>query len=141
MQVDVHNLTGGDISAATISHTWKGSTTGLSGVSLTVGSALPFAISTGSGSDDRWTVTFVLGDTIYYRDGKVCNIKEKDRTSGQTIKIQLLPPATGWSIVMPLSSSCIDNFYDRQTVTAAAAAAAEAGRSEPAGVAGATASS
>lgn len=142
MQVDVQNLTGADISQVTVSHTWKGSTTSLSGVNLPVGSAQPFAIRTGSGSEDEWTVTFVFGGTIYYRDGKVCNVKEKDRTSGQTIKIQLLPPTTGWSIVMPLSGTCKHVSYDKQTVAeavAAAAAAAEAGRSEPAGGVGATA--
>jgi hypothetical protein len=114
MNVNVYNRTGGTISELTASHTWKGSTTSVRPTSLPDGALTNFAIETGSGGSDEWTVTFVYGGKRYYRDGKQCNVDEKDRTSGQSIEIKLQSPESGWTIKMPLSSSCVNIDYDVQ---------------------------
>ena len=111
MTVYVRNLTGGAISRATAGHTWQASNTSAGPADLSAGGMMDFAIECGSGGSDKWSVGFWIGATKYYRDGKSCDIAEKDRTSGQAIYLDLQEPGSGWSIKLPLSSSCMNNTY------------------------------
>jgi hypothetical protein len=75
--------------------------------------SLPITIRSGSGGLDTWTVAFTLSGTCYYRIKKQCSLTSSDQ--GGNIAILLLAPDDGFSVVLPSSSSCIENFYREST--------------------------
>jgi hypothetical protein len=117
MNVIVTNQTGGTITDATAAHSWQASNTSVGPQTLGEGQSMSFGINVGSGGSDTWSIGFVLGSTKYYRTGKQCNVEESDLDSGSPIYINFLPPSQGWSIEMPSSSSCTDNFYNTGSAT------------------------
>jgi len=125
MNVIVTNQTGGTITDATAAHSWQASNTSVGPQTLAQGQSMSFGISVGSGGSDQWSIGFISGGTKYYRTGKQCNVEESDLDSGSPIFINFLPPSQGWSVELPSSSSCTDNYYD--TSSAAAEKEAKAG--------------
>jgi len=118
MKVIVTNQTGGTITEATAAHSWQSSNTSVGPQTLAQGQQMSFGISVGSGGSDTWSIGFLIGTTKYYRTGKQCNVEESDLDTGNPIYINFLPPSQGWSIEMPSSSSCTDNFYNTGSTAA-----------------------
>lgn len=117
----VTNQTGGPITKATTFHGWNNGSQGPLAFSLEDGGSVSFDFKTGSGHDDYWSVSFTDAEgNVWYRDDKQCNVDESDYQSGKPVRINLLAPSTGWSVELPVSSGCPDNYYDQQTSAAAA---------------------
>jgi len=112
--VNVNNQTGGDITGLQVTHTWvtdgdKSTYIPNQPVPLAAGATVAFTANTGNGSDD-WSVTFIdVNGICWARKRKQCDIEQKDVTSGSPINFNLLNGNQGFSIEMPLSSSCNDN--------------------------------
>ncbi|ROO87362.1 delta endotoxin-like protein [Actinocorallia herbida] len=114
MQCIVTNKTGGPITNVSVSHAWN-ATQSTSAPELSNGDSIltPFSIETGSGGSDLWTISCVdaSGET-WGRTDKQCDIEEEDYDSGEAVRITFGPLSEGWSVTLPLSSSCTDNYYD-----------------------------
>lgn len=115
MQVIVTDETGGPITQVSVSHRWTdgGSPESISCQSMALHESVPFEIVVGSGGSDEWTVALVdVSGQEWGRQNKQCNVKEEDYDSHESIRIQLGLLNEGWSVYLPKSSSCIDNYYD-----------------------------
>ena len=75
--------------------------------------AYAFDIDVGSGGSDLWSVRFDDGTNCYNRSNKQCNVDESDYQSRKPVVIDLGPGGQGFSVLLPVSSSCKDNRYDR----------------------------
>jgi hypothetical protein len=112
----VTNQTGGPITKATTFHSWNDGSQGPLAFSLDAGGSVSFDFKTGSGHDDYWSVSFTDAEgSVWSRDDKQCNVDESDWESGNPVQIDLGAPATGWSVVLPVSTGCPDNYYDQST--------------------------
>lgn len=112
--VVVNNQTGGAVSNLSVTHMWKQSQDTLPGqpISLANNASAQFTANTGSGGSDTWSVTFNdASGNCWYRNGKQCNIESGDIGAGQ-INFNLQPGSQGFSIELPESSSCNDNYYN-----------------------------
>lgn len=111
MTVNVNNQTNGPIYGAVCFHQWNGNTNSGGPQDLPDGGSFSFQINVGSGGSDDWSVAFIDGGgNGWYRNGKQCNVEESDYETGP-ININLLPSSTGFSVELPSSSSCTDNYY------------------------------
>ena len=115
--VNVNNQTGGQITNVNVSHTWSGNTQS-PGQNLTIAAnnqpQVSFTASTGSGSSDEWSVQFNdASNNCWFRNDKQCDIEQEDVTApNAVINFNLGPGTQGFSIDLPVSSSCSDNDYD-----------------------------
>jgi hypothetical protein len=112
LAVVVTNQTGGTITEAHCQHTWDDKKQQIGPRDLDDNGTMELTVRSGSGGSDEWSITFWSRGVNYYRKNKQCNITEGDLNSGRAIYINLLGPSTGWSIEMPDSSSCLNNYYD-----------------------------
>lgn len=113
MQCIVMNNTGGPITNVSVAHTWN-ATQSVSVGELAQGDVIltPFSIETGSGGSDLWTISCVdASGENWVRSGKQCDIEEEDFDSGEAVRVTFGPFTDGWSVIMPVSSSCTDNYY------------------------------
>lgn len=112
----VTNQTGGTITNVSLIHQWKSfqdTPNPNPTPSLKDNASISFTINVGSGGSDEWSVTFTDAQgACWYRNGKQCDVEENDYQSGAPVSVNLLNSAQGFSIEMPASSSCPDNFYD-----------------------------
>jgi hypothetical protein len=116
MTCSVTNQTGGTITSVSVVHLWNqyhDAPAPNPTPSLDNGDTISFQINVGSGGSDDWSVSFTdASGACWYRNGKQCNVEEEDYTSGSPVNINLLSGAQGFSIELPSSSSCTDNYYD-----------------------------
>jgi hypothetical protein len=114
MQCIVTNDTGGPITDVAVSHTWTDDgTQSTTSQSMAQAYAIEFAISVGDGGSDEWTISLVdVSGEMYGRVDKQCDVEEEDYDSGNPVRISLGPLTVGWSVQLPVSSSCTDNYYD-----------------------------
>ncbi|HEX3109275.1 MAG TPA: hypothetical protein VHU41_09285 [Thermoanaerobaculia bacterium] len=116
MTCNIENKTGGTITGVSFAHQWNG------GVDqpifnpndpFTNNMVVPMTIHVGEGSSDDWTVRFTDADgNCWYRNEKQCDIEQEDLQSGKAVHAVLGPGKVGFSIKLPVSSSCLDNYYD-----------------------------
>jgi hypothetical protein len=112
MTVNVNNQTGGTIYGAICFHQWSGNTSNGGPLDLPNGGSFSFPINVGSGGSDDWSVAFIDAQgNGWYRNGKQCDVEESDYGSGGSVNINLLGSSTGFSVELPSSSSCTDNYY------------------------------
>jgi hypothetical protein len=112
MTCNVLNSTGGTI-AVVAQHAWSNYKDTLAFIVLENGKAASFTIHVGSGGSDYWSVWIMATSGRYlYRDNKQCDVYESDLDSHNPINLNLLNQSTGFSIQMPKSSSCINNYYN-----------------------------
>ena len=116
MTANFVNSTGGTISNMAFSHSWNDGTDMPiipAGSTLADGATLPLTIHVGEGGSDTWSVKFTdaSGD-CWYRDNKQCDVEQEDFASGKPVTVQLLAGNVGFSVLMPVSESCVDNYYD-----------------------------
>lgn len=79
---------------------------------LADGASVSFGIHMGSGAD-LWTVQFTDSEgKCWCRNQKQCNITDDDVDTGVDVYLNLLPGVQGFSIELPYSSSCTDNYYN-----------------------------
>ena len=87
----------------------------LPAISLPVGFTLSWqGLSTGSGGSDEWSLALISNKTCFYRINKQCNVTDDDISTGKPVRINLLNPQQGFTIELPSSSSCTDNFLRHQ---------------------------
>lgn len=114
MTCNVTNQTGGTITNGSAYHQWQGNVNGGSFGTLENNASYSFTINVGSGGHDLWTVKFTdANGNCYYRDNKQCDVESSDLDSGGPVNVNLLSGPQGFSIEMPSSSSCNDNYYDK----------------------------
>ncbi|HYO13846.1 MAG TPA: hypothetical protein VE685_11690 [Thermoanaerobaculia bacterium] len=116
MTCTVTNQTGGTITNLSILHQWEGFADAPNPnptASLAEGASISFTINVGSGGSDEWSLRFIdATGACWYRDQKQCDVEDEDLESGQPVLVNLLNGNQGFSIEMPESSSCTDNYYD-----------------------------
>lgn len=116
MTCTVTNQTGGTITGLIVHHQWEQYNDHPNPnptPSLANDDSVSFQINVGSGGSDDWSITFTDAQgNCWYRNQKQCNVEEEDQQSGQPVAVNLLPGTQGFSIEMPVSSSCTDNGYD-----------------------------
>ena len=114
MTCNVYNQTGGTITGLLVTHTWDDIPSGTSVSVLDDGASVAFGFETGSGATDYWTVRFTdAAGACWYRTAKQCGVEQEDFDSAKSVVINLLPGSQGFSIEMPISDSCLDNYYDQ----------------------------
>ncbi|MEM7035489.1 MAG: hypothetical protein AAF570_00840 [Bacteroidota bacterium] len=97
-----------------MTHNWKGETKTFEKRTMDKEFSLGGPTVTGSGANDYWSLSFEMPNgTKYYRRNKQCNIQSSDINSGEAIHFNLEPITKGFSIEMPVSASCNDNYYDK----------------------------
>ena len=116
MQCIVVNQTGGPITKVTFSHEWNGSAQAPlfnQSTPFENGASVDFPITVGEGGSDLWSVQFLdVAGNCWYRNGKQCDIEESDYDSGKPVYAMIKPGNVGFSIDLPVSTSCKDNDYD-----------------------------
>lgn len=116
MTCQVYNETSGPITQVQVSHEWNGGTQQTQPAilaQLAPNQYTSFQITTGSGSNDNWSVQFFdATGQCYTRQGKQCNLEESDYDSNNPVKIVLRDGDTGFDIIPPVSSACTGNAYD-----------------------------
>ena len=114
MTVNVVNQSNGPLSLVTCVHSFNSKNTVAGPQNLAPGASLTFQINVGDGGSDYWGIGFTdAAGNQYYRNGKKCDVEQSDYATHKPIHVNLLPPATGWSIELPASSSCTDNRYSQ----------------------------
>jgi hypothetical protein len=114
----VTNQFPGNIQQVMVSHQWTetstidGSTTTPQASVLSPGGTFSFPITVGSGGRDLWSVSFMYNGLQYYRNNKQCDVTQSDISSEGTVYINLISPTNGFSIELPKSSSCTDNYLN-----------------------------
>jgi len=109
----VTNQTGNLITSVSIQKFFGDSPDGSVSVdTMNLNDQISFNFTGGSGSGDYWTLQFNLNGVTYYRNRKRCDVETEDLSAPQPVNLNLLPPAQGFSVEMPVSSSCDDNYYD-----------------------------
>lgn len=116
MICNITNSTGGSITKLTFSHQWNESVDEPivnPNQPIADGDSFPLTIHVGEGGTDLWSVQFTDSQgNCWYRNQKQCDIEQEDFDSGNPVKALLGPGNLGFSIMMPVSSSCTDNYYD-----------------------------
>ncbi|HEV3485265.1 MAG TPA: hypothetical protein VG106_07650 [Vicinamibacterales bacterium] len=115
MTCNIINNTGGAITNVTFSHEWNGGAQEpIFGTDpFPDGGTAPFTIQVGDGGSDLWSVQFTDADgNCWYRKDKQCDVSEDDFTSGNPVNAVLKAGKVGFSIELPVSTSCPDNYYD-----------------------------
>jgi hypothetical protein len=116
MHCNITNSTGGTITKVAFSHEWNGAAQAPlfnQNQGFADGDSAEFTIDVGEGGADLWSVQFTdAGGNCWYRSGKQCDISEDDFNSGKPVKAVLKAGTVGFSIELPKSSSCPDNYYD-----------------------------
>lgn len=116
MNCNIVNATGGTITNVTFSHEWNGIANAPlfnQNQGFANGDSVSFTINVGEGGSDLWSVQFTDAQgKCWYRKGKQCDVSEEDFESGKPVTAQLNPGTVGFSIELPVSSSCPDNYYD-----------------------------
>jgi len=107
---------GAKITNVKVTHSW----TNGSGPDVFTASSIPdkengnFEINVGSGGSDEWSVQWTDGyGQCWFRNNKQGDIFEEDFRSGKPVNVNLLNGQQGFSVEMPVSSSCTDNFVDK----------------------------
>ncbi len=114
MICNVVNQTGGRLTTVYAAHKWNNIISKEDKYDLDEGDYFSFTFQTGAGGSDEWTVRFIDDEGgCYYRTDKQCNLEEGDYKSGIPVHINLEAGSNGFSIELPDSSSCLDNYYDR----------------------------
>ncbi len=107
----VNNQSGGPITDVSVSHQWKGITNTYGPTSLNTGANGSFEIQVGSGGSDEWSVRWTDADgQCWYRSDKQCDVYDEDLNSGKPVNVNLINGDQGFSVEMPVSSSCNDNY-------------------------------
>lgn len=114
MRCYLTNQTGRAITDAYLAHEWDGDRQAVAADWMDPGERKELPIRVGGGGHDLWTVRFTdATDTgTWHRNRKQCDVTSGDYDSGQPVYINLGPGRQGWSVVLPDSSSCWDNYYD-----------------------------
>jgi hypothetical protein len=114
MQCHVRNSTGAKITDVRVSHDWGEFSQSEDLDSIHPGDTVAvFVMDVGSGGRDLWSVRFVdSSGNCYYRSKKQCNVEESD-LPGKHVVLDLGPGAQGFSVLLPVSSPCLNNKYDR----------------------------
>lgn len=103
----VVNCTNNTITSVTVTHTCGSFTNSATAQSLAPGQSITATLNAKSGSNDNWSITFTMNGQTYSRSGKQCNYMPSD--SPQTAIVALY---TGnFSILLPATSSCLNNYY------------------------------
>ena len=117
MTCTVTNQTGGTITNLTVAHQWEGFTDSPNPnptPSVENGASFSFTINVGSGGSDEWSLRFIDAQgNCWFRNEKQCDVEEEDFQSGAPVNLNLLSGSIGFSVEMPVSSSCTDNSYDQ----------------------------
>lgn len=116
MTVIVANQSGGTITEVSVTHVWtngNGVPDTFSKPSMGSNENDSFPIRVGSGGDDLWSVRWVDSNgQCWYRNQKQCDVYEEDLRSGNPIHVNLINGDNGFSVEMPESSSCDDNYVN-----------------------------
>ena len=116
MKCEIVNATGGSITKVTFSHEWNGSANAPlfnQNQPFANGEKVSFTINVGEGGADLWSVQFTDAEgNCWYRQSKQCDVSEDDFNSGKAVRAVLKAGNVGFSIELPVSTSCLDNYYD-----------------------------
>lgn len=115
MQCVVTNQSGETIRGVRVVHTWSGTTQVFNALSMAPNESGSFSegIQVGSGGNDEWSVRWIdAQNNCWYRIGKQCDVYSEDFDSGKPVYINLINGSNGFSVEMPESSSCDDNYVD-----------------------------
>lgn len=114
MECYLTNQTGSKITGVNASHEWDGKSQPQSADELADGEYRRWWIEVGSGGHDLWTVRFTdVNGATWYRNSKQCDVTADDLQSGRPVYLNLGPGSLGFSVSLPYSSSCNNNYYDR----------------------------
>jgi hypothetical protein len=115
MWCQVHNGTGVQIDGVKVSHQWAEFTQSKDFDFIPAGHTVDaFGMNVGSGGSDFWSVRFADNNkNCYYRSNKQCNVEESDYQSRNPVVLDLGPGSQGFSVVLPTTSSCLNNSYNR----------------------------
>lgn len=114
----VVNCTNATISNVTVVHTCGSFTNSATAASLAPGAATAaVALNGQSGSNDLWSITFTMNGQTYSRSGKQCNYMPDDSPQGAVIALYL----KNFSVLLPVTSSCLNNSYTTPSLLAAEA--------------------
>lgn len=112
MTCNVQNRTGGRISVV-VKHYQNKTVDTLPFTIMENNESRNLTINVESPYTDEWSVFFMITSGLYlYRVQKVCNVTESDLKSGKPVNVVLRPQVQGFSISLPVSSSCNDNSYN-----------------------------
>lgn len=116
MNCNIINSTGGTITNVTFSHEWNDSANAPifnPNQGFANGDSVELTINVGEGGSDLWSVQFTdASGNCWYRKGKQCDVSEDDYNSGNPVNAVLNAGTVGFSIELPVSTSCPDNYYD-----------------------------
>ncbi len=118
----VTNSTGNTITNVSVTHTCASYTNVASASSLAPGASIPYtAMTAQSGSNDYWSITFTLNGQVYSRSKKQCNYMPSDSPQGVVIALYV----KNWSIILPVTASCLNNYYSTPSLATASAESCE----------------
>jgi hypothetical protein len=116
MKCYIVNQTGGTITKVSFAHQWNGAAQAplFSPTDpFENGEQVELDITVGPGSADDWSVQFNDAQgKCWYRNNKQCDVSQSDFESGKPVYAILKPGNVGFSIDLPVSQSCKDNYYD-----------------------------
>jgi hypothetical protein len=113
MQCYLTNQTGAKITGVYACHEWDDKTQPQTADELGDGDYRSWWIDVGSGGHDLWSVSFTdASGRFWYRHNKQCDITADDLSSGRAVYLNLGPGSMGFSVSLPYSSSCNNNFYN-----------------------------
>lgn len=114
MTLDVKNSSGQTLTGVAVAHDWtNGGLEKETFANLRNGESQSFYIEVGSGGHDQWTVSFIEEDgSCFYRVGKQCDVLSSDLSSGGPVTISLFGGSSGFSVNMPSSDSCKENYVN-----------------------------
>ena len=111
------NQTGNQILAVYVNHNWESHNDAPDPnptVEMAANGGIGFLINVGAGGSDDWSVAFTdMNGKYWYRSGKQCDVESEDYNSGQEVQVVL--GSGGFSIQLPKSSSCNNNYYNTIT--------------------------
>ncbi|MEM7035488.1 MAG: hypothetical protein AAF570_00835 [Bacteroidota bacterium] len=113
IKVTVTNQTGVEMNDISFHHAAGEKKTDLKVKFLEADAHFQVEIETHAEESDYWSIRFGDGVWHWYRNKKRCSISKEDIFSHRGVHINLLPPKQGFSIEMPVSASCNDNYYDK----------------------------
>lgn len=113
MRCIVTNQTNETLKFAQVGHKTGGHTDRGDQSDIDVGGTFEFELTYDSSSADYWDIdAFTARGDHLTRKGKKCSIEDEDVHSGNPVHINFHPRSEGWDVALPVSSSCLENYYD-----------------------------